>query len=56
MELLGILFAGYVQKINGEIEVVDIPTTLTPVPRTNIPVNVEKVIRAEKVLEMEGIL
>ena len=56
VELLGILFAGYEQKINGEIEVVDIPTTLTPVPRTNIPVNVGKVIRAEKVLEMEGIL
>ena len=53
---LGILFAGYEQKISGEIEVVDIPTTLTPVPRTNIPVNVGKVIRSEKVLEMEDIL
>ncbi len=53
VELLGVLFAGYEQTVDGEIVVANIPTSVTAVTRTNIPINIGIVIRAEKILEME---
>ena len=54
VELLGVLYAGYERRVNGEIRVMDIPTTLIPMATTNIPINVGKVIRSQEILEMES--
>ena len=54
--LLGILYAGPQHTAEGELEIVDIPTTKTIRPLSRIPNNLGLVIKAEKLLDFEPIL
>jgi len=54
--LLGILYAGPQHTAEGELEIVDIPTTQTVRPISRIPNNLGVVIKAEKLLDFEPIL
>jgi hypothetical protein len=51
--LLGVLYAGPVQNISGEIEVVDIPTVQKPIALSQISINLGYVIKAHRILELE---
>jgi hypothetical protein len=54
--LLGILYAGPQYSAEGNIEILDIPTSLHPYSITDIPCNLGCVIKVEKMLEFEKIL
>ncbi len=56
MLLLGILFAGPQQSIQGEIKVVPIPTATKPVSVSHIPINLGFVIKASRLLDFKPIL
>lgn len=56
ISLLGTLYAGPQHTTTGEIVVVDIPTTATPVSVSSIPNNLGLVIHAKKLLDFEPIL
>jgi len=56
ISLLGILYAGPKYTIEGEIKVVPIPTQMTPVPVSNIPINLGFVIKAKKLLDFKSML
>ena len=50
--LLGILWSGPQYSIEGKIEVVPVPTQLTPIPVSRIPTNLGYVIKAKRLLEI----
>lgn len=56
VHLLGILYAGPQHTTEGELEIVEIPTTQTIRPISRIPNNLGLVIKAEKLLNFEPIL
>ena len=55
IKFLGVLYAGPVLSANGSIEIVPAPTLDTVQARTNIPINLGYVIKAEKVRDFEDI-
>lgn len=55
VKLLGVLHAGPVLAADGSIEVVPVPTANTIQTRTNIPINLGYVIKAEKLIEFDAI-
>ena len=55
IKLLGVLYAGPVLSADGSIEVIPIPTLDTIQTRTDIPINLGYVIKAEKLREFEAV-
>ncbi len=53
VRLLGVLFAGPIQAVEGEIKPVPIPTQMKPLPVSEIPINLGYVIKAERILEFK---
>jgi V8-like Glu-specific endopeptidase len=56
IKLLGILYAGPQHTATGEIRVVNIPTQQRPVAISRIPNNLGLIIKAQRLLEFDGIL
>jgi len=55
IKLLGVLYAGPVLSADGSIEVIPVPTLGTIQTRTDIPINLGYVIKAEKLREFEAV-
>lgn len=55
-KLLGILYSGPVHSVDGNIEVVDIPTTQHFIAVTGIPTNLGNVIKSRKMKELGDVL
>ena len=55
IKLLGVLYAGPVLSADGSIEVIPIPKLYTIQTRTDIPINLGYVIKAEKLREFEAL-
>jgi V8-like Glu-specific endopeptidase len=53
---VGILYAGTQISINGNIEIVEVPTVSSPTIRSTIPNNIGIIIKSEKILDFEKIL
>jgi hypothetical protein len=51
--LLGILYAGPQQNIEGDIEIIDIPTVKRPIAISMIPVNLGLIIKSNRLIELE---
>ncbi|MET3981509.1 hypothetical protein ABIB62_004123 [Mucilaginibacter sp. UYP25] len=51
--LLGVLYAGPQYTTQGEIKVVDIPTTNQSVSLLRIPINLGVIIKSERIIELE---
>ncbi len=51
--MLGILYAGPQYTLEGNIEVRPIPTEMTPVPVSRIPMNLGNVIKATQLLDFK---
>lgn len=56
LKLLGVLYAGPMFEVNGNIEIREIPTSTIPIAHSRIPMNLGCVIKIEKLLEMKDIL
>jgi hypothetical protein len=54
--LLGVLYAGPVQTVTGEIVVTPVPTDTRPVPVSKIPINLGLCIKASRIMEFEAAL
>ena len=54
--LLGTLYAGHLHTATGEIKVIEIPTSTTPIAISTIPNNLGLVIHANKLLDFEPVL
>lgn len=54
--LIGILYAGHMHTAVGEIKVVPIPTSMTPVPVSQVPNNLGICIAATRILEFAPLL
>lgn len=55
IKLLGVLYAGPVHTITGEVKVVEVPTNQAPIAVAGIPNNLGIVIKAEQLLAFEGV-
>jgi hypothetical protein len=55
IRLLGVLYAGPVHTITGEVRVVEVPTNQAPVAVAGIPNNLGVVIKASQLLAFEGV-
>lgn len=53
---LGLLYAGPVTNVNGNIEIVDVPTAATQIVRSTITMNLGLVIKAEKLNDFKPLL
>lgn len=53
IRLIGVLYAGPQMKVNGEIEIVDIPTVQTMQAASRVMINLGYVIKAERIIELE---
>lgn len=53
---LGLLYAGPVINVNGNIEIIDVPTAATPVVRSEMTMNLGLVIKAEKLNDFKPLL
>ncbi|CAM6711165.1 Serine protease [Leclercia adecarboxylata] len=53
---LGLLYAGPVTNVSGNIEIIDVPTVATPVVRSQITMNLGLVIKAEKLNDFKPLL
>jgi hypothetical protein len=53
---LGLLYAGPVTNVSGNIEIIDVPTVATPVVRSEITMNLGFVIKAEKLNDFKPLL
>ncbi|WP_345991135.1 serine protease [Sulfurimonas sp. HSL-1716] len=51
--LLGVLYAGMVSTLEGNIEIVQIPTGTKPISKTQIPINLGIIIKAECIDALE---
>lgn len=56
IKLLGILYGGPQFSAEGRIDVVDVPTKLTPIAKSLIPMNLGVVIKAERLFELDVIV
>ena len=54
--LVGVLFAGTQMNIEGNIEIVEVPTINIPISKSKIPNNIGIIIKIEKLLNFELIL
>ncbi len=54
--LLGVLYAGPKFTVEGKINVVPIPTSLKPIPVSQIPTNLVIVIKAQQIMGLEPML
>ena len=54
IRLLGVLYGGPVQTVEGSVEVVTVPTQKETVASTNIPINLGNIIKSEQLLAFEG--
>jgi len=55
LKMLGVLYAGPQYSVTGTIDVIPIPTKCEQVAISRIPVNLGYVIKAERLLEFEGV-
>lgn len=55
IKLLGVLYAGPQYTVEGNIQVVPVPTKTIPISVSQIPTNLGLVIKAERILEFEDI-
>lgn len=53
---LGVLYAGPYQTVTGEIGTKVIPTSVVPVPRTNVMINLGYAVKSERLLDFKTIL
>ncbi|CAM8681597.1 S1 family peptidase [Leclercia sp. M-A074-M] len=53
---LGLLYAGPVTNVSGNIEIIDVPTAATQVVRSSITMNLGLVINAEKLYDFKPLL
>ena len=53
--LLGVLYAGPQHTAQGDIQIVDVPTSERPVAISRIPNNLGLIIKAERILELENL-
>ncbi len=51
--LLGVLYAGPHQTVQGEIQIINVPTSQQPMTISRIPINLGFVIKSERILELE---
>lgn len=51
--LIGVLHSGFEHRVDGTIVPVQIPTAISPVPRTFIPNNLGIVLKADRIRQME---
>jgi trypsin-like peptidase len=56
IKLLGILYGGPQFTAEGHIDVVDVPTKLTPIAKSRIPMNLGVVIKAERLFELDAVV
>lgn len=56
IKLLGVLYAGPMFGVDGDIQVRNIPTSTIPIAHSKIPMNLGVVIKIEKLLEMKALL
>jgi len=56
LTLLGVLYAGPQYTVEGELQIVTVPTQQQPVPVSRIPTNLGYVIQADCLLEFEPIV
>lgn len=56
IKLLGILYAGPQHTATGEIKIVNVPTQQKPLAISRIPNNLGLIIKAQRLLDFEGIL
>jgi len=56
IKLLGILYAGPQLTVQGELQILPVPTTSAPFAISRIPTNLGLVIKAERLLDFEDIL
>jgi len=56
VKLIGILYAGPQFSVNGEMEIIEIPTKSDAKVISNIPMNLGLVIKSNKLLEFNSIL
>ena len=54
--LLGVLYAGTKMNIEGNVEIVEVPTVNIPIMKSKIPNNIGIIIKIEKLLNFEIIL
>ena len=51
--LLGTVYQNRIEATDGQIQVMDIPTSKIPIPVTGIPINIGAVIKSEALYELE---
>jgi hypothetical protein len=56
IKLLGILYAGPQHAVQGELQILPVPTTSATFSISQIPVNLGLVIKAERLLDFEDVL
>ncbi|WP_102803025.1 S1 family peptidase [Klebsiella michiganensis] len=54
--LLGVLYAGPTVNVGGEVEIINVPTTMTAVVNTSLVMNLGLVIKAEKILDFKKLV
>ena len=55
IKLLGVLYAGPQQTVEGKIKIVDAPTKSIPLAESRIPINLGNVIKARRILDFESV-
>jgi hypothetical protein len=56
VKFLGILYAGFQNRVDGRLEVVPVPTTNQIISVSDIPNNLGIVIKARKILDFDAII
>ncbi len=56
IKLLGLLYAGPQHTASGDIEIINVPTQQRAVSISRIPNNLGLIIKASRIMEMEGVL
>lgn len=54
--LLGVLYAGTQMSVDGNIEIIEVPTANIPIAKSKIPNNIGIIIKIEKLLDFESVL
>lgn len=54
--LLGVLYAGTQMSVEGNVEIIEVPTANIPITKSKIPNNIGIIIKIEKLLDFESIL
>jgi len=56
IQFLGVLYAGPQYTVEGNIEILPVPTEMKPIPVSRIPINLGIVIKSKKLLDFKPIL